>query len=386
MRMLASLLRWLRKPLTGTQPNNAERYAVMLLMPMVWGVLRLFFALYFLLNGQPALAWINLSGCCVYAACEALVRRERACAAAVAMSLEICAYSLVGVALLGWASGAQWLALAALLPHFLFTDVPVRWRIALVALVFLTLNACLAIGQLPAPALPARKLLLLQFVHANIVFFCLLLELALGRVQRLVSAIFSQRRLVEMQAESLLDPLTRLYNRRYLDEYFGDWIARTETGLAALVVMDLDDFKGINDAYGHAEGDRALLAFAQGLQTQFRRSDLCVRWGGDEFLLALPDMTESEAARLIKKLSEHLERNPYSAAPDGEPRVLRFSAGIGLYNPVEGFASALARCDQTMYENKRCAKARAAGGAAVSDINTAERMQTTDARQTRHRL
>jgi diguanylate cyclase (GGDEF)-like protein len=123
---------------------------------------------------------------------------------------------------------------------------------------------------------------------------------------------------------ALLDPLTGLHNRRFMNDRLRAEVVRSGRSgtLLALVILDLDDFKRINDTLGHAAGDRALASFAQELRTSLREYDLTCRFGGDEFVLVLPDCGAQRAhARLAQFRSERARNR------EGTPPVT-FSAGI----------------------------------------------------------
>jgi diguanylate cyclase (GGDEF)-like protein len=148
---------------------------------------------------------------------------------------------------------------------------------------------------------------------------------------------------------AILDPLTGLFNRRFAYEHLPREISRTERVGQPLVVMmiDLDDFKQINDAYGHAAGDASLAEFARHLKRAIRSADLPVRMGGDEFLLALPDCTVEQAAGPLSRIREC--RLQY----EGHPIDIKFSVGVVQHVVGETLTQLLERADATMYANKR---------------------------------
>src|ERR1700761_1062798 len=110
----------------------------------------------------------------------------------------------------------------------------------------------------------------------------------------------------QIQAEvfrrlAMVDPLTGLFNRRFAEERIRTEIARSERkGLSlVLVLLDLNDFKQVNDEYGHPVGDLVLKEFAKRLTQSTRAADLAVRWGGDEFMLLLVDCQISELSTVL---------------------------------------------------------------------------------------
>lgn len=119
-------------------------------------------------------------------------------------------------------------------------------------------------------------------------------------------AIASRRLKDQLRAQALRDPLTELYNRRYLEEAFERELrraARTASPLAVLM-LDLDRFKEFNDTHGHAIGDELLCAFARELKRSVRASDVACRYGGEEFAVLLPDTDAEHAKRRAEQIRE----------------------------------------------------------------------------------
>ena len=138
------------------------------------------------------------------------------------------------------------------------------------------------------------------------------------------------------------DPLTGLANRRAWDEHLARELARARRRHEPLAValMDLDDFKLLNDVHGHQEGDRVLVAAATGWLGQLREADLLCRWGGDEFAVLLPNCPAGEADVVVARL--------VAATPRGQA----CSAGVAAWDGEESAEALLARVDRALYERK----------------------------------
>ncbi|MBF5082537.1 diguanylate cyclase domain-containing protein [Quadrisphaera sp. INWT6] len=164
--------------------------------------------------------------------------------------------------------------------------------------------------------------------------------------------------LARIEQLAFTDALTGLANRRRFEERLETalWEARAGDAALAVVLLDLDGFKAVNDSRGHAAGDELLVAVAQRLRRRLRRSDLVCRLGGDEFLLALPGLTpeaaHEEAAAVVASLRAELQR-PVQLLTGGEVSV-GVSAGVALH-PVDGdgFAALAHAADQRMFADKR---------------------------------
>jgi diguanylate cyclase (GGDEF)-like protein len=129
----------------------------------------------------------------------------------------------------------------------------------------------------------------------------------------------------EAREEARLDQLTGVGNRRAFDEATALEIERARRLRAPLSILlvDIEDFKEINDHWGHVEGDRCLREVAAALQGQLRRPDLCFRWGGDEFALLLSGTDREGAQTLAMRLAVAVAN---CRRPDGEPILVRAGA------------------------------------------------------------
>jgi diguanylate cyclase (GGDEF)-like protein len=159
-------------------------------------------------------------------------------------------------------------------------------------------------------------------------------------------------RAAEMRAESdaRVDPLTQIGNRRAFDEALPAEIARARRAESALalVILDLDSFKAINDSAGHAEGDRALVVVAEALREGLRVSDRCFRWGGDEFAVLLLTADSADAAGLRERVEARLADHTATATE----HPVGLSWGIAALTPDDDDRTLLARADLELMAEK----------------------------------
>jgi diguanylate cyclase len=168
----------------------------------------------------------------------------------------------------------------------------------------------------------------------------------------------AERRADELQAEldrvrALVreDALTGALNRRGLEEMFAREAARAERRGSPLTLcqLDLDDFKSINDHFGHASGDEVLTRFVCSVRRIVRPNDILARCGGDEFVLLLPDAAAEQAVTAVRRLQSEI-----SSRRGATPRInLSFSCGIAIRGRREPLASLMQRADSAMYAAKR---------------------------------
>jgi diguanylate cyclase (GGDEF)-like protein len=155
------------------------------------------------------------------------------------------------------------------------------------------------------------------------------------------------------QEDALTDALTGLPNRRSMSAHFARELARAERAKTefAVVVIDIDGFKAINDTYGHTVGDWALREVATTLGAQLRPYDLCGRYAGDEFDLVLTECSREGAEGRRCELQERL--NALELQVGDEVLKVGASAGVAVY-PHDGvtYESLIAKADRRMYRNK----------------------------------
>jgi diguanylate cyclase len=160
-------------------------------------------------------------------------------------------------------------------------------------------------------------------------------------------------RLETVEAEANLDPLTSLFNRRSLERALEEFftLCKQSKMTFSLVLIDLDDFKYVNDNYGHHVGDLVLAKVTKVLRTSMRAKDIVGRWGGDEFIAILPNTDLKNAKKIVERLKSKLEKMEILA----EGNRFKVSISVGIVQCGENFQSLLdmiKEADRLMYEDK----------------------------------
>ena len=157
---------------------------------------------------------------------------------------------------------------------------------------------------------------------------------------------------------ALTDPLTGLYNQRYLMRHLQGLLAVRKPGNIAVLMLDVDNFKSVNDELGHAAGDKALRQIATVLRANTRVFDSLARYGGEEFAVVMPGANESEAMIAAERLRGAVEQLGFESEP-GIQRKLTISIGVACCNRPDVTAEALLRAaDQSLYGAKRAGRNR----------------------------
>jgi diguanylate cyclase len=257
---------------------------------------------------------------------------------------------------------------AALLPLmliFVFGAFSLGWRrilwltvFALLSLIgsMLLLQSRLHIGEAWSMASPALRLDL-----ANLLMVIILLpalSLMAARLSALRSRLRQQRAeltgaLAEVQRLATRDELTGLANRRQILERLEQEQRHAERidRPFCVSIIDIDNFKAINDRLGHAAGDEVLRAFARESAAMLRAGDLLGRWGGEEFLLLMRDTGAHQGEAAVWRMLHRLRALPWEGGAH-----LTFSAGVVEHRRGDQFADTVARADRVMYQAKRAGR------------------------------
>jgi len=183
--------------------------------------------------------------------------------------------------------------------------------------------------------------------------------------KELLARIKRELQLQELQTELKLlastDPMTKLYNRRYFtqtSEHTLDLMKREKKNLS-IIMLDIDKFKNVNDTYGHKVGDDVIIALANKLIENQRKSDICCRYGGEEFVILLPSTSIEGAYTLAQKTREDIEALTINISSN---KNLKFTVSLGvsqvnLENEIN-IESALKRADDALYEAKESGRNR----------------------------
>jgi two-component system, cell cycle response regulator len=165
---------------------------------------------------------------------------------------------------------------------------------------------------------------------------------------------------------ALTDALTGLHNRRYLDSHLKSLTERAAVDgkSVALLIFDIDFFKGINDTYGHEAGDDVLREFAERLKRGVRGIDLVARLGGEEFVVVMPETDAAYASLIAERLRRDVERESFPTR-GGEQLPVTVSIGVAEFRGASDCADALIkRADQALYSAKRHGRNRVVADAA----------------------
>ena len=153
----------------------------------------------------------------------------------------------------------------------------------------------------------------------------------------------------KLEVSAIYDPLTGVFNRRYLKEFLEREVQRVERkkGSLSLIMYDIDHFKRINDTYGHNEGDSVLKTLSQRVGHIIRKYDVLARFGGEEFIIILPDTEPGTASALAERIRADVENYRFRTV-----EKITISLGVTGYSPGDGVEELTRRADEALYRAK----------------------------------
>lgn len=182
----------------------------------------------------------------------------------------------------------------------------------------------------------------------SFLMICILILLSCFGLLWLISSRLNH----DLKTQAKTDSLTSLYNRRYLDRIVSKEVkqASKRSTLLSIMMLDIDHFKALNDQYGHQVGDIVLAKIGKILQENTRIDDTPCRYGGEEFLIFLPNTSEEQAFVVADKVRNIIETTVFDTELNIKTTV---SIGLSTLMPYEEWGSVIKRADENLYEAKR---------------------------------
>ena len=165
----------------------------------------------------------------------------------------------------------------------------------------------------------------------------------------IVQNTLSLKNFDDMEKLSIIDPLTKLYNRRVIDKILQDHFTYHNYQTLGVLFIDFDHFKNINDTYGHQYGDKVLVAMTQTILHNIRENDVAVRYGGDEIVIFLLDIDKTNLLSIADNFRVLLEES----GPRDVSKILAASIGAVIKKEAESILEVIHRADQAMYDAKK---------------------------------
>jgi diguanylate cyclase len=332
-----------------TVPRDTSRsfWKLMYQVSVVAAVTHLLFAGLFYWLGASTMAWVNLGSVTLFTISYGCLKTRRNLLASILIVSEILIHAALAVRSIGWDSGFHYYLLV-MIPVVVISTMKHRsykyLLSCLVVVLYMVLDHTMR-NTAPFHALSAEALSWLRGFNIAVTFSLLFYLSSLYLT--LVNKAEKQLRIL-----ATTDPLTQLLNRRSFLELADYELTQRKRHLAplAFVLADIDHFKSINDQHGHAVGDAVLKAVSQVLNQAVREQDSVARWGGEEFLILMPNATLEAASMVAERLREKVSAVEVNVGAQSIKISMTFGVSSHrLEEPVDGPVN---RADSALYQGK----------------------------------
>lgn len=312
----------------------------------------LFFALFYTLKAS-ILAWVNVGSVSFFIIAYFAIKQHHNWLAVLLIMSELLGHAALAIWLIGWDSDFHYY-LMLVAPVVILSNIKkVQSKLLMVGSVcvfYMILDAAVRL-QPPHYNLPDQVMSSLRYFNI-VVTFVLLTYLAMMYFTMIKNA---EKKLL---AAATTDPLTNLFNRRKLSEIIEYEITHSKRDAQGpcFLLADIDHFKTINDQYGHDAGDLVLVEVSKALQHSIREQDAIGRWGGEEFLIVLPNTDIDGAQRVGERIMAALAR--LQICINNQPIAVTMTIGLSNYQKGEAMQTAITRADEALYRGKNAGRNR----------------------------
>lgn len=314
---------------------------------------------FFLANRVMPMVAFNIISTVIYTACHELIAREKYVLLYYITFAEVCLHSYTATILVGWASGFAMYILAitpvVFYMHFSLSESATLKETLMIgvcaALAFVT---CKVISYHVEPSYEiSDHTAMVVYVYNSLITFTMLLFFSLVFMRE----ILYSHNVLEKQNERLdrmagVDALTGLYNRRSLSKFIDTAVMSGKT--YSIIMCDIDDFKKVNDTYGHDAGDEVLRSISSALTSSLRDGDYVCRWGGEEIIVLATGTEVSVAARVAERLRKVVDELPINHNGQDIHCTITISAADSTEKDAPSDIITLA--DTRLYAGKRSGK------------------------------
>ena len=310
----------------------------------------LVFGIYFFFIDVPFFVIMSVFDIMVYGVIFFINRSGRLRLSGFLVVLKIASYSVMATFLLGPQFNFQWYILLVALPAIYIDFTNAQRYSILASLPFIANLQFLAPVLLESPPFYIGEALLLEVMNVNFVIVGLLSAIFINIIVSYKVTASLEKDVANFKEIANIDPLTKLNNRRYAESFF----EKIENDSCLLCLIDIDNFKNINDVYGHDIGDTVLVAIADILRRNTRQTDLVCRWGGEEFLIGFLKCIPKDGLRVLEEIRSDIE-NMEMDTEKGKLKVT-ITAGVSTFYGNDDLKETLEICDKNLYVGKRKGK------------------------------
>ena len=315
------------------------------------------FGIYFMILDIPLIVKINFIFIPLQFLAFWLNRKNYVRISAYAFTFLIVFYALINSYILGTAAHAQWIVIPALLPAILIFSFTRKEKIIINLSVITLMITKIILSQLGAPIITLDSYVAIEAVFTGVIMLAVLIEFALfNRTEKLISDI-REANLERLEKLSYRDTLTGVGNRHYAKEFFEKKLKREDDFPCFFCLIDVDNFKSINDTFGHDSGDIVLRILGDILSRNVRQTDMVCRWGGEEFLVVMPGCGAENGLKIMENIRHDFENENIYTKSGMINATLTGGADI-MIDSSQSIDEFLRILDANLYEGKRSGKNR----------------------------
>jgi len=333
--------------------NKHQTQLYILILIAISSVVHILLGIYFVFIGMYLLAAISIFDIMVYLSAFFINKAGKTRISSFIIIFKVMSFSLMATFLFGTNVHAQWIILLVILPTSMHMDFTKMQRICIIAVIPFVVNLQLILPMIYPSPFNMDDNIFLGFFFANIIvagFFTELIASAFLAFKTVDSHVKDIKNYKNM---SYIDPLTKINNRRYADHFFDNLISSGQNISCLLCLIDVDNFKKVNDTYGHEIGDIVLTALVDIFQQNVRQTDLLCRWGGEEFLIGLTNCGTEDGREILEKIRKSIE-DKVILSKVGEIKIT-ITGGASLLTDGQ-IKAVLDDCDKKLYEGKKKGK------------------------------
>ena len=320
----------------------------------------IFFGLFFVVAYVELLMWFNVASCLLYIAIYFLNQNGYYNLVLFLIIGEVTIHCILAVYYLGIGTGFQYY-LIAIIPVIFFSAL----RSTLIKF-FLSAVICVIYASLvfysktvgPISDLTAQAILNYKLFNIAAIFVII----AIPAYSYNGAVIETRKRLKELNKKlkklALRDSLTNLLNRRAMNKKIEQKVAEGSEANFVIIVADIDDFKMVNDQYGHTYGDYVLKEVAELMKQELQREGIVSRWGGEEFLIFLPHVKLNQGIAVGNRLKEKIANHIFKH--NGKKTQITITMGVSEYNSEIDLEECIREADQALYRGKQTGKNKVA--------------------------
>lgn len=335
--------------------NGLYLYLLMYIATGFAALIHVGLAVLFAVSAMPLMLYVNLGSIAVYALTFFFLKKRQYGRAGLLISLEVGLYSFAFIFLSNDETYTILYFLILLIMQMIIPYSTMRVRGTVIAVTWVAVIASCYLKAAPLVLDVGPIAPFLRVANLNVTIIGAVVELSVGNFTKSVVARYNDRQINELKDQAYTDTLTGLFNRRYADLIF-EKISKGESLAPArwcVAMVDIDDFKRINDKLGHGVGDEVLRSVAERIRQHLRRTDLVFRWGGEEFLILLGNVDVSTAFSVVEKLRASFSLEPVMAGR--RPLGITVTIGVAPLDP-EDIEGSIEKSDQNLYVGKHSGK------------------------------